>query len=61
MLKQTRRNIVFRSGAAALFTLGVSGRAGAQGAQPLDVVKLITGFPPPAGPPTRSAAASPRV
>jgi hypothetical protein len=31
--------------------LGLSGRAGAQGGQPLEVAKIVTGFPP----------ASPRV
>lgn len=48
MLKQTRRSIVRASGAAvALSTLGAfAGRAVAQGAQPLDVVKIVTGFPP---------------
>jgi len=43
MLKQTRRRIVLGSGAAALSTLGIfAGRANAQGAQPLDVVKIVT-------------------
>ncbi len=42
-----RRTLIRASGAAAtLAGLGLSGRAGAQGTQPLDVVKLVTGFPP---------------
>ena len=42
-----RRALIGASGAAAaLAGLGLSGRAGAQGTQPLDVVKLVTGFPP---------------
>jgi tripartite-type tricarboxylate transporter receptor subunit TctC len=41
-----RRRFVGASG-ATLAALGLSvGRAGAQSAQPLDTVKLITGFPP---------------
>jgi tripartite-type tricarboxylate transporter receptor subunit TctC len=48
MSKYSRRSLVRASGAAvALATLGsFAGRAGAQGAQPLDVVKIVTGFPP---------------
>ena len=48
MSKQTRRNVVLMSGAAAAYgTLtAFSGRAGAQAAQPLETVKIITGFPP---------------
>ena len=47
MSSSNRRTFVRRSAAAAaLAAFGVSGRAGAQGAQPLDVVKIVTGFPP---------------
>ena len=47
MSSSNRRTFVRRSAAAAaLAAFGVSGRAGAQVAQPLDVVKIITGFPP---------------
>ena len=48
MSKYSRRGLVRASGvAAALATLGsFAGRAGAQGTQPLDTVKIVTGFPP---------------
>ncbi len=46
MINHNRRSFVRASGAlAALSTLGLAGRAGAQGA-PLDTVKIVTGFPP---------------
>ncbi len=42
-----RRRFVGASGAGAvLAALGLPGRAGAQTAQPLDAVKIVTGFPP---------------
>jgi tripartite-type tricarboxylate transporter receptor subunit TctC len=44
---QRRRAFVRNSGAAAvLASLGLAGRAGAQGQQPLDSVRIVTGFPP---------------
>ncbi|MDP1541690.1 MAG: tripartite tricarboxylate transporter substrate-binding protein, partial [Polycyclovorans sp.] len=48
MFKYSRRRLVRASGAAVtLATLGsFAGRAGAQGAPPLDVAKIVTGFPP---------------
>ena len=47
MSPSNRRAFVRQSAAvAALATFGAAGRAGAQASQPLDVVKLITGFPP---------------
>src|ERR1044072_5006929 len=48
MLKQGRRGFVSASGAAIAFSgLGAFfGGARAQGAQPLDNVRLVTGFPP---------------
>ena len=47
MTDHGRRNFVRASGAlAAIGTLGLASRAGAQGAQPLDSVRLVTGFPP---------------
>ena len=47
MTDQNRRGFVRASGAAAaLATLGLSGRAGAQGAAPLESVRIVTGFPP---------------
>jgi tripartite-type tricarboxylate transporter receptor subunit TctC len=47
MTDHSRRNFVRASGAlAAIGTLGLASRAGAQGAQPLDSVRLVTGFPP---------------
>lgn len=47
MIDHSRRGFVRASGAAAaLATLGLSGRAGAQGAQPLENVRIVTGFPP---------------
>ena len=46
-MHHNRRGFVRMSGAAAsLAALGLSGRAGAQDGQPLDVVKIVTGFPP---------------
>jgi tripartite-type tricarboxylate transporter receptor subunit TctC len=42
-----RRRFVGATGvSAALAAFGLSGRAGAQGSQPLEVVKIVTGFPP---------------
>ena len=47
MTNQNRRGFVRATGAvAALATLGLAGRAGAQGTQPLENVRIITGFPP---------------
>ncbi|MDP2374928.1 tripartite tricarboxylate transporter substrate-binding protein, partial [Reyranella sp.] len=48
MSSSNRRTFVRHSAAAAaLSTLGAfAGRAGAQGAPALDVVKIVTGFPP---------------
>jgi tripartite-type tricarboxylate transporter receptor subunit TctC len=48
MPKHSRRSLVRASSAAvAVSTLGVfAGRAGAQGPQPLETVRLVTGFPP---------------
>jgi tripartite-type tricarboxylate transporter receptor subunit TctC len=48
MLKHGRRDLMRASGAAlALSSVGAfAGRAGAQGAQPLDNVRIVTGFPP---------------
>ncbi|UYN94683.1 MAG: Bug family tripartite tricarboxylate transporter substrate binding protein [Enhydrobacter sp.] len=48
MMKQSRRNLVRASGAVvALSALGVhAGRAAAQGTQPLESVRFVTGFPP---------------
>ena len=48
MLKHSRRGLVRASGAAfAVSTLGAfAGRAGAQGTQPLETVRIVTGFPP---------------
>ena len=47
MLKQGRRSIIRASGAvAAIATLGLAGRAGAQAPAPLDNVRIVTGFPP---------------
>ncbi len=47
MSPSNRRAFVRHSAAAAvLVAFGASGRAGAQATQPLDVVKIITGFPP---------------
>ncbi len=46
MTDQNRRGFVRASGAAALATLGLAGRAGAQGTQPLETVRIVTGFPP---------------
>ena len=48
MSKQGRRSLMRGSSAAvALSTLGAfAGRAGAQGTQPLDNVRIVTGFPP---------------
>ncbi len=47
MSSSSRRTFVRRSAAAAaLAAVGGSGRAGAQGTPPLEVVKIITGFPP---------------
>jgi tripartite-type tricarboxylate transporter receptor subunit TctC len=48
MLKQSRRRFVRASGAAvALSAIGAyAGRAGAQGGQPLENVRIVTGFPP---------------
>lgn len=46
MIDHSRRNFVRASGAlAALSSLGLTGRAFAQGA-PLDTVKILVGFPP---------------
>src|SRR5258707_2182485 len=46
-MHHNRRGFVRMSGAAAsLAVLGLSGRASAQGGQPLEVVKIVTGFPP---------------
>ncbi len=45
-MHHNRRGFVRMSGAAAaLATFGLSVRAGAQGGQPLEVVKIVTGFP----------------
>lgn len=48
MSKQSRRDVIRASGAAlAISALGAfPGRAAAQGAQPLETVRLVTGFPP---------------
>ena len=47
MTDHSRRGFVRVSGAAAaLATLGLAGRAGAQGTAPLESVRLVTGFPP---------------
>lgn len=47
MSSYSRRAFVRRSTAAAsVAAMGMSGRAGAQSAQPLETVKIITGFPP---------------
>ena len=48
MSKQGRRSVMRGSSAAvALSTLGAfAGRAGAQGTQPLENVRIVTGFPP---------------
>jgi tripartite-type tricarboxylate transporter receptor subunit TctC len=47
MSNYNRRDFVRASGAAAaLATLGLSARAGAQGAAPLETVRIVTGFPP---------------
>ena len=48
MSNQGRRSLIRGSSAAvALSTLGTfAGRAGAQGTQPLENVKIVTGFPP---------------
>lgn len=47
MTDHNRRGFVRASGAAAaLATLGLAGRAGAQSAAPLESVRLVTGFPP---------------
>ena len=47
MTDQNRRGFVRASGAAAVFaTLGLAGRAGAQGTPPLETVRIVTGFPP---------------
>jgi tripartite-type tricarboxylate transporter receptor subunit TctC len=46
-MHHNRRGFVRLSGAAAsLAAFGLSGRAGAQSGQPLEVVKIVTGFPP---------------
>ena len=46
-MHHNRRGFVRLSGAAAsLAAFGLSGRAGAQVGQPLEVVKIVTGFPP---------------
>ena len=46
-MHHNRRGFVRLSGAAAsLAAFGLSGRAGAQGGQPLDTVKIVSGFPP---------------
>ena len=46
-MNHNRRRFVGLSGAAAsLAAFGLSGRAGAQVGQPLEVVKIVTGFPP---------------
>ncbi|HQS13849.1 Bug family tripartite tricarboxylate transporter substrate binding protein [Reyranella sp.] len=47
MTDHSRRGFVRASGAAAMFaTLGLAGRAGAQGTPPLETVRIVTGFPP---------------
>lgn len=47
MTDHSRRGFVRASGAAAaLATLGLAGRAGAQGNPPLESVRIVTGFPP---------------
>ena len=61
-MKLNRRRFVGASSAgAALAALGLPvGRAGAQNGQPLDTVKIVTGFPP-GGTSDTLAAASPRT
>jgi tripartite-type tricarboxylate transporter receptor subunit TctC len=47
MSNPTRRRLIHTSGAlAALSSLPLAGRAFAQGAQPLETVRIVTGFPP---------------
>ncbi len=48
MLKHRRRSLLGTSSAAAAFAAfaGFAGRASAQGTQPLESVRIVTGFPP---------------
>lgn len=46
MSNLSRRGIVRISGAATLAAMGLTSRVGAQGAQPLETVRIVTGFPP---------------
>ena len=47
MIDHSRRGFVRASGAAAaLAAFGLASRAGAQGTQPLENVRIVTGFPP---------------
>jgi tripartite-type tricarboxylate transporter receptor subunit TctC len=47
MTDHNRRTLLRATGAAAaLASLGLAGRAGAQGTAPLDNVRIVTGFPP---------------
>ncbi len=41
-----RRFVGMSAAGAALAAAGLAGRAGAQSSQPLDVVRIVTGFPP---------------